>query len=100
MYNDDKFPLDSGEVMVVIDHHLVRRANDRKLCSRSARFKMGHNLLMKDFFSLGFVAMVHLNGNRWYPFVELVDPIRQRAERGYNEMRTEVLLLFTKKCYQ
>lgn len=81
--------------MVVIDHHLVGCANDGKLFGGATRLEMAHDLLVKDFFSLGFVAMIHLNRDRWHPFVELINPIRQCAKGRHYEMRPKILLLFS-----
>lgn len=74
-YDDDELPFDPGKVMVVIDHHLVRCADDGKLVGGATRLEMAYNLLVEYFFSLSLVAMIHLNRNRWHPFVELVNPI-------------------------
>lgn len=44
--------------------------------------------------------MIHDDGNGWSPLVELVHPIRQRAQRRDDEMGSEVVFLFTEQCDQ
>ena len=44
--------------------------------------------------------MVHDNWYRRNPSVELIEPIRQSTERGNNQVRSQVVLLFAEKRNQ
>lgn len=59
LYYYDELPLYPGEVMLVPQDHLIRRAHDWKLCTRSPSCEVTHHFRLKDLFSLCLIAMVH-----------------------------------------
>ena len=44
--------------------------------------------------------MIHDNGYRWHPFVELVQPVGQGAQWGNNKMRPKVVFLLAQERNQ
>lgn len=93
-YDNDEFPVDARQRRLVPEYHFVARANDREFVSWATAAQVLHYFLRKDLRTLLDGAMVHDDGNRWRPFLEFVHPVGQSAQRGDDEMRTEVAFLF------
>lgn len=96
-YDDDEFPVNLGQIVLISENHFIRRANNWKLGSRSAIFEMLHHVGSEDLLTVIFVAMVHNHRDGRCPFVELIHPVTQGTERRNDQMRTEVVLLLAEQ---
>ncbi len=74
-YNDDEFPVDSRQVVLISKNHLIRCADDRELIRRPAALEMLHHFGPENLLALGGVSVVHDDRNRRGPVMELVHPV-------------------------
>ena len=92
-HDDDEFPDDPREVVLVSENHLVRRADNWELLCWATTLKVSHHFRLENLLSLLFVAVVHDHGNRGRPLVKLVHPVGKCAQRSDNQVRAEIVLL-------
>jgi hypothetical protein len=62
-YNNDEFPVNARQVVLVSKHHFVRRANDGKSFRGSISLEMLHHFRAKYCLSLGSIPVVHDDGD-------------------------------------
>jgi hypothetical protein len=95
-HNNDEFPLDSGQGSTVFYDHLITRADHRKsFCRLAPLVEVWEEFRLAKAFSLLGVAMVHEDWDGGSPFLEFRNPIGQGTEGRNDNMRAQVVLLFS-----
>lgn len=98
-YDNDEFPLNSGQGRTVFYDHFITCADHRKLIGRLAHpVQIGKEFVLAKSFPIRGTAMVHEYGNRGSPFFKLSNPIRQGTEGCDDEVRAQVVFLFAKQA--
>lgn len=81
--------------MTVVDDHFVRSADNGEFDGRSTTLQIAKQSLLVQLSALRDGAMVQQCRNGRCPFLEFVDPVGQRTQGSYDQVRTKIVLLFS-----
>jgi len=81
--------------VLISENHFIRRTHHGEFGGGAASLEMLQHLGPEDLLTVIFVAMIHDDRDGRRPFVKLIHPVAESAERRNDKMRAEIILLLT-----